>query len=83
MLGTVDETTQQQLLLQLWKELKKKYPPVDGEEEECRVFGTVDDSLDVLKEMAEKNTNVEFHVLVTGSLYLVGGFLEVLNYIIE
>jgi len=43
----------------------------------------VDDSLDALKEMAENNPNVEFHVLVTGSLYLVGGFLEALNYIIE
>jgi len=56
---------------------------MEGEEEECRVFETVDDSLDVLIEMARKNPNVEIHVLVTGSLYLVGGFLEVLNYIIE
>jgi len=47
------------------------------------VIPTVDDVVDILTEMAGQNPNVDIHVLVTGSLYLVGGFLEVLNYKIE
>jgi len=43
----------------------------------------VDDAMEILKNLAEKNPNLEIHVFVTGSLYLVGGFLEVLNFVFE
>jgi len=74
LVGADDSLVQQQQLLQIWQDLETKMPPKNKKQTECSIIQTVDDMLELLKEFAGKNPNLEIHVLVTGSLYLVGGF---------
>jgi len=53
----------------IWKELCHQ---------EGVVFGNIPNGLDYLTKLCKENNDKEVRVLVTGSLYLVGGFLEVL-----
>lgn len=46
------------------------------------VFPSITDTINRIKQLAHTDPHKEIHVLVTGSLYLVGGVLEVVNYTI-
>jgi len=66
----------------LWEDLREKDTEKGGSEvvtkEKKAVVGSIPEVLDELKGIAVENPDSRVNVLVTGSLYLVGGVLEVL-----
>ena len=72
-----EKITKYENLIELFKSLhKEKY---DGQTAECKYFSNIEDSLEWLTNSKRQKTNI----LVTGSLYLVGLVLKVLNYEID
>eukprot|EP01088_Endostelium_zonatum_P012102 TRINITY_DN2626_c0_g1_i3.p1 TRINITY_DN2626_c0_g1~~TRINITY_DN2626_c0_g1_i3.p1 ORF type:complete len:510 (-),score=154.00 TRINITY_DN2626_c0_g1_i3:188-1717(-) len=62
---------------EIWGELEEEYGK-EGKKAETVVYGMIGKGLDDVLEYGRKNKGRRVEVLVTGSLYLVGGVLEVL-----
>lgn len=73
-----DDVTQQVYLQKLWKDLETEKG--NGHETPTHIFPAIDDALDALYKLAKENPSRKIYLHVTGSLYLVGGFLECLGY---
>jgi len=74
--GTPNNSTNafQHTLKQQWIETS------GGDPEKCLVFPSISACLDKIKELANNDLDQPLSVLITGSLYLVGGHLELLGY---
>jgi len=75
--GKQGPTTWQESNNAIWKELLGQ-KDVKREYEEGVVFGNIPNALDEILKICKENPEKDVRVLITGSLYLVGGFLEVL-----
>ena len=62
---------------EIWGELEEEYGGI-GKKAEKAVYGNVGKGLDDVLTYGKENEGSQVEVLVTGSLYLVGGVLEVL-----
>uniref|UniRef100_A0A6B2L287 Folylpolyglutamate synthase n=1 Tax=Arcella intermedia TaxID=1963864 RepID=A0A6B2L287_9EUKA len=74
-----DSKNQLEVLTKIWRDTEAKDPtssPIDS----LARFETVDDAFEELKGVARDNKDKEVLVFVTGSLYLVGAFLELLDF---
>jgi folylpolyglutamate synthase len=73
---TTDETTWQQTLATIWKHLEAR-AQIESTEVDSNM--NVASALDRLKDKASQG-DCEYHVFVTGSLYLVGSALDAVNW---
>ncbi|KAL8742706.1 MAG: hypothetical protein Q9184_008211, partial [Pyrenodesmia sp. 2 TL-2023] len=64
--------------LEVQKELRDMWLQLDGATE-VEVKGTIEEAVQWVRDVAEQDASEEVEVLVTGSVHLVGGFLEVLE----
>eukprot|EP01089_Gocevia_fonbrunei_P003840 TRINITY_DN13793_c0_g2_i1.p1 TRINITY_DN13793_c0_g2~~TRINITY_DN13793_c0_g2_i1.p1 ORF type:complete len:141 (-),score=35.79 TRINITY_DN13793_c0_g2_i1:104-526(-) len=75
-------TSWQEANLDIWKQLNKiNNNETDNSEDAgnmCNVFGNIPSALDAVIAVAKQQQPKHVRVIATGSLYLAGGFLEVL-----
>lgn len=63
-------------MLSVQNGLAETWAEVDGQKANTRVFATIEEAVAAIEDVARKS---KVEVLVTGSLHLVGGFLEILE----
>jgi folylpolyglutamate synthase len=75
-----DDLSQQQQMIEIWKSFEKMNSSRDSQ---IKVTKTLNEMISLVVNVQSQQQANEVHVLVTGSLYLVGGVLELLGYKID
>lgn len=79
-----EDLSRQQQMVEVWKSFSTTNNMISKAEPRVRITKTLNELISILLNIrSQQRESIEIHVLVTGSLYLVGGLLELLGYQID